>query len=157
MNEYDFAGFGDCLAVQAQAALAHQSLRDAGGGLRGVGLAVGQRKGSADPRFWGPRLLPSDIGGWANGAFTPARIVDRFAPPSGRAADRRIGGPRYLTPESWPYQLLYGVPSREISSEPLCTSTIPSVFWLDDRGWSSLVSTQVSFEPVKGSVGSRFR
>jgi len=52
------------------------------------------------------------------------------------------------------YQLLYAVPSCPVSSDPLCTSTIPVVVWLAPVGTSSVSVCQVSLEWVKGSTGS---
>ena len=51
------------------------------------------------------------------------------------------------------YQLLHGVPSSETRFEPLCTSTIPGADCFGERGASSFSTCQVSFDPVKGSVG----
>src|SRR5208337_3613887 len=43
VNEYDRAGLGDGLAVQAQAALVYQVVDDGDCGIGGIGVAVGQR------------------------------------------------------------------------------------------------------------------
>jgi len=56
--------------------------------------------------------------------------------------------------QALPYQLRYGVPSREVASEPLWTPTIPNPDWCGERGASSFFSRQDSFDPVQGSVGS---
>ena len=77
----------------------------------------------------------------------------REIPFTKRSADRSSRSAAFRCAYALGYQLLYGLPSSETRFEPLCTSTIPSAVCVGERGASSFSTCQVSFDPVKGSVG----
>ncbi len=64
-----------------------------------------------------------------------------------------IPAARSQQPEALSYQVLYALPSEEISLEPLCTSVMPVPFWPSCMIVSSLAGCQVSLAWVNGSRG----